>query len=411
MRALTISIVVAMAGAAHAGTRIVVMTDPDDAAALQVALAGRGAEVAPLPEPEGALRFDRAAAAQRTAVAQQATAAVWIEQDPGTAEVCVVSADGRVLRNAPLPIDVGSPRVFAAIAVSLLDELLTPPIEVHVELAPMPAVTPAPASRPTPTTLFESSAVEVRAAAPAVTRRPPMFMVDVGPYFASRGMKFNYDLATNSPPPSYPASGINGIQIGAAVFPLPRDARGMSGPGLSFSMSHSVSASLTAMDDTGYADYTVDDTAWDVGLHYRYRSDLFAFDGSVAIGNVATSIIDLPASIELPDTSYKYVAAGLHVDLDVAPGASIGFGARYLGVMTSGDITSIDWYGPASAYGYALDAGFIVPILGPIYGRGSLTYRSEHLDFEGDGAVTRAHSVWSADDTTIVGSANLGVKF
>jgi hypothetical protein len=106
--------------------RIVVMIDPVDASALSVALAGRGAELLPLPHPEGTLRLDRAAIAQRTTVSANAQAGVWIEREAGGAEVCVVSADGRMFRHAPMPIDDSTPRVFAAIAASLLDEVLSP---------------------------------------------------------------------------------------------------------------------------------------------------------------------------------------------------------------------------------------------------------------------------------------------
>ena len=116
-----------VAATAFAETRIVTMTDPADAGALQVSLAGRGAELAMLAVPEGELRLDRAASVQRSIVAANAVAGVWIEHEAGSAEVCVLSADGKTFRHAPLPIDdAGSPRVFAAIATSLLDEMLAP---------------------------------------------------------------------------------------------------------------------------------------------------------------------------------------------------------------------------------------------------------------------------------------------
>jgi hypothetical protein len=139
-----------VATTAHAGTRIVLMTDADDATALQVALAGRGTEISTFPAPEGVLRLDRAAFVQRSTVDARAVAGVWIEQELGSAEVCVLSADGKVFRHAPLPIEAGSPRVFAAIATSLLDEILSPQdempainVDVHVDITPPTASGPA----------------------------------------------------------------------------------------------------------------------------------------------------------------------------------------------------------------------------------------------------------------------------
>jgi hypothetical protein len=93
-----------------------------------------------MPAPDGALRLDRAAVVQHTALEARAMAGVWIEIDQGSAEVCVVSADGKQFRHAPL--DSAAPRVFAAIAASLLDEILVPPevampsvnVDVHVDI-------------------------------------------------------------------------------------------------------------------------------------------------------------------------------------------------------------------------------------------------------------------------------------
>ena len=120
-------------------------------AALQVALASEHVEVAVQPErPAGALRLDRAATAQRVAMSMNADAGVWI--DGG--EIWVVSADGRYVRHAPVPGDA-SPRVFAAIAASLLDELLVPPesqavgVDVHVDVTP-PVAAPVIAAPPPP---------------------------------------------------------------------------------------------------------------------------------------------------------------------------------------------------------------------------------------------------------------------
>jgi hypothetical protein len=131
---------------------VVVMTEREEMpAALQVTLAAQHVEVTVQPEsPAGALRLDRAATAQRVAMSVNAEAGVWI--DGG--EIWVVSADGRYVRHAPLPSDA-SPRVFAAIAASLLDELLVPPeagavgVDVHVDVAP-PVAAPVVAAPPTP---------------------------------------------------------------------------------------------------------------------------------------------------------------------------------------------------------------------------------------------------------------------
>lgn len=186
MRASVLVVCIA-AHAAHADTRIVVMADPADVSALQVALAGRGTEIATRPVPEGALRLDRAAAVQRTAMDAQAIAGVWIESAPGLTEVCVVSSDGKQFRHAPLPADLDETRsrVFAAIATSLLDEVVASPAEppapnvgVQVDVVP-PA--PVPAAEPPPRAANVSApGLAITAPAPVVDRARDR-VVEVGP--------------------------------------------------------------------------------------------------------------------------------------------------------------------------------------------------------------------------------------
>ncbi len=150
-------LLVLLSSVAMAGNRVVVMTDAARAEALGVALAGRRVEVATQPSsPEGALLLDRAAVVQRAALTSEADAGIWIDLDAMGAEVCVVSADGRYLRHAPLPSNA-TPRVFAAIATSLLDELLAPPeggpqvnVDVHVDVQPGLTAPVAEIAPPTP---------------------------------------------------------------------------------------------------------------------------------------------------------------------------------------------------------------------------------------------------------------------
>ena len=163
--------------AASAST-VVVLSDPQNApalgSALQVTLAGRGVAIATLPAPDGALRMDRAAAAQHAAISFNADAALWIDRDVDATEVCVVSADGRFFRHAPLPVGEGdTPRMFATIATSLLDELLSSAdapavdVDVRVRVEPhgAPSVTPivaqAPTAPPAPRAHMDHALVEI----------------------------------------------------------------------------------------------------------------------------------------------------------------------------------------------------------------------------------------------------------
>lgn len=189
MRGILLVLCVLAAVPAHAGI-VVVMTDrpAELGAALEVALANRRVDIARLPSPGGDLRLDRAAAAQRAAVAAGADAAVWIDTD-GSTDVCAVSSDGRQFRHAP--IGEVSPRMFAAIATSLLDELLAPPeaardisVDVRVNVGPGTAPVAAPSPRvatiaPAPPANVDSAQV-IAAAHPSDARRART-LFEIGP--------------------------------------------------------------------------------------------------------------------------------------------------------------------------------------------------------------------------------------
>jgi hypothetical protein len=186
---------VASLGVAHAGrTTVVVMAAPDRSAALdsalEVTLAGRDVAIASAEPPEGALRLARAAVAQHAAVSLGADAALWVDREAGSIEVCVVSPDGGYFRHAPIASE--SPRAFAEIAASLLDELFAPPegvnvhVDVHIDGAlagatalPMAAVAPL---APPPPALAPPTAIA--STAPDLRPRAGRTLLEIGPAFA-----------------------------------------------------------------------------------------------------------------------------------------------------------------------------------------------------------------------------------
>jgi hypothetical protein len=178
MRA-ALALLIAMSSTAYAD-RVVVMTNDDMSSALELSLASRHVEVATAAVPEGALRLDRAAAVQHAAMTSDAGAGVWIDAN----EVCVVSADGAYFRHTPLPVDA-SPRVFAAIATSLLDELLAPPVvnvEVNVNLGP-------------PATVITDHPALVAQPAPQVTDRSKHTLLEFGPTLSPATYGVELELA------------------------------------------------------------------------------------------------------------------------------------------------------------------------------------------------------------------------
>jgi hypothetical protein len=182
MRVIVAILGVVIATQIASADAIVVMAEPQAQldSALRVVMVPRRVDVIGAPVPAGALRLERAAVAQRAAMQLGAHAAVWIDD----AEVCAVTADGRDFRHAPFPAEAASPRAFAAIATSLLDEMISPEpwaqgFDVNVTVTPhgdrVAAVGPPMLDAPGLTTTV------VTAAEPDVRAHSGRVLVEVGP--------------------------------------------------------------------------------------------------------------------------------------------------------------------------------------------------------------------------------------
>jgi hypothetical protein len=245
-----------------------------------------------------------------------------------------------------------------------------------------------------------------------VPRSTPRFAISLGGYLSSRGISFEQD-PNSSQNLDYPAQSDAGLAISVEAYPWPlkKQDGGLSGLGFSFAIAHSIGSTFAAMDSSGYGDFTMNHSQWDVGLHYRYPLDIITFDGSVSYGNDTHTIEDLATDIVIPDTSTTYLSAGGHLDLFVTDRSSIGFGAKYLYVLDTGDISSEDWFGSGSAWGLMLDGDFVIPLPANLYVRGDLEYRRVSIDFEGSGVQAQNFGLWTSTDTSITGYANLGINF
>ena len=249
---------------------------------------------------------------------------------------------------------------------------------------------------------------------PRVLKPAPKIMISAGGFLSSRGMTFEQNPPdSKKAPPEYPASGVNGISIAAAVYPLPvnkLDTR-PSGLGFSFALEKSLGAQLSAFDPNAntYGDYTMDHTAYEGAIHYRYPIDIVSLDGEVNYGKYGNTFSELP--IEIPDTEYQYVGLGGHVEVNVTDRTRVGFGARYMYLLSAGDVSDEMWYGAGTSSGLALDASVQIPLGDLLYLRGELDYRRVALDFEQSGNVSNDLDISRIVDSTIGGSIHIGVAF
>ncbi len=245
-----------------------------------------------------------------------------------------------------------------------------------------------------------------------VSHDTPKIRVDAGATIGSRTLWVgaeNQDNVTQY-------SGVSDKQIGvsAAIYPFPwRKKDGvLSGPGVSFAVDQSVGSTVTFDDLDTVGDYSINRHGWNGAFHYRAPlGSYFTIDGEVGYGSQTYLIEDAPATFEVPDTSYHYLHAGGHLDMAITDRASVGFGGKYFHVLDSGDLSSVDWYGPGRTSGFALDGNFVVPLPARMYVRGELSYTRFKTTFDGVGEITEAEGVYEAVDSTVAGSVKIGIQF
>ena len=240
----------------------------------------------------------------------------------------------------------------------------------------------------------------------------PRFDIRVGPFVAQRGMRFSNDPESRNAPPEYPGQTLRGISAHAGLFSA-HDARTdrFAGFGVTFDGALSVGSTFDAMDDTGYGAYSIEYTSLEGAVHYRVPVDRFTFDASVSVGRTSYQIVDLPESIQVPDTAYGYVGAGAQAEAHVARDIRLGARASYQQLTSGGDIMHEDWYGAGTGHGVTLAAEATLPLSRGLYLQAGIEHRRFKIDFTGSGMLSEQWGVWDVTDTTLAGSAQLGATF
>jgi len=245
-----------------------------------------------------------------------------------------------------------------------------------------------------------------------VPQKTPRFMIDGGGYYSSRSLIWDADPDSNVM--QFAGVSSKGLGVNAAVYPFPTKQMdgGLSGIGFTGSLHHSAGSSVIFPDTDTVEEYVINQNGWELGAHYRAQlNGLISVDGGAFYGNQTYEIVDASPNFEVPDTKYSYLGASAHLDLNITDHATVGFGARYFTVLDSGDLQSVDWFGPADAHGLGLEASFQIPLPASLYVRGQLSYQRISLDLSGGGTITDMENVTSGTDSTITGNVNLGIAF
>jgi hypothetical protein len=244
------------------------------------------------------------------------------------------------------------------------------------------------------------------------SRETPRFAVSGGVGWRSRSLTIGAEFPEGVT--QYAGVPDKFLAVSAAVYPFPwkkRDGQ-LSGVGFSFAIDQSIGSTVTFDDSETVGEYAIDQHGWNAAVHYRAPlSPYVTIDGEVGYGRRSYLLNDAPMSFEVPDTSYHFLHAGAHLDLSITGRASVGFGGRYFHVLDSGDLSSVEWYGPGRTSGLGIDGHFVVPLPAKMFVKGELAYTRFATSFDGVGVITEEEGVYEAKDSTVSGSVKVGIEF
>ncbi len=327
--------------------------------------------------------------------------------------------EDRLAALTPPPPPDPSPRIY--ISGDKPTPAAPPPATPATEqqIGPEPAPAPAAPTPPAPTVVATAKPADLE------LTNPPWFPRDVkaAPQQTERyrvgfgvGWRSRSFVPADEEGGSTPYTGVPDkfIAVDAAFYPFPwkkYDGK-LSGPGFQFAVDQSIGNTVTFDDGEEVGEYNIDQHGWSAGFHYRAPlGEYFAVDGELGYGRRTYKLDDAPETFEVPDTSYHYLQAGAHFDLAITDRASVGFGGKYFHVMDSGDLTSVDWYGPGRTGGLSLDGNFVVPLPKKLFVRGDITYTRFKTTFDGVGVLTEEEGAYEAVDSTVSGKVQFGISF
>lgn len=296
------------------------------------------------------------------------------------------------------------------------DDGETVEVSAKPKAKPETVATAEPAARPPCLDIFGDCSVDpaerIGEKKPHKPVPTPRFRFDGGGYFGSRTLHFQADLIENIT--QYDGVSSKGLAVGGTVYPFPlKKVDGqLSGIGFSLSLYHSAGSVVGIDTDDTTGDYAVNQNGFMAAIHWRQPlGGLVHIDGEVGYSQDNYIIQDPPEGYEVPDTAYRALHTGAHLDLNITDFATVGFGGRYYLVTDAGDLTDTEFYGPGKTNGLSLDTNFVVPLPKNLYVKGALEYKRYKTSFAGGGLITDDEDVFDGTDSVINGSVNLGIQF
>jgi hypothetical protein len=254
--------------------------------------------------------------------------------------------------------------------------------------------------------------------------------VDVGSSVSTRNLTFTFTpelAADNLQPQPFKPGPVAGAHVETDIFPFAfsdPDNPG-AGIGLSFEFDQVLSSKVqTSLEPNAIG--KVKQLHFLVGARYRLLLGHSAASPTITFGAgygrrqfiVVSGLMDRNASLDLPDTDYKYLAPMFGFRIPLGSSFALVSTNEIMLVSDAGRISDSDQYGRAKVFGIDVQAGFDIVLKNRFAIRLMAEYAQIGYVFTGGGEKARNRDLQPASvdiggalDRTIGGIATLGVLY
>jgi hypothetical protein len=250
--------------------------------------------------------------------------------------------------------------------------------------------------------------------------RPGERAVDfaLGLSFNARRMTFSHEANLGNRPPPYKGVPVAGALIDATMYPLAIGHK-RSGMAKNFGLVVLYDKVLKINSEQGNVIYPTTQSRWAVGAALRYPLGKLTLGGVLRYGGQSFTIQQVQGQmpVDTPNVSYKMFEPMVTLRYEATPKVILNANVGVLAIQDTGQIQTMEHYGPASVLGIDLDVGGDYLVTKSLFVRAALRFETIGYTFKGGAAKTNMRDsdpeqdVFGARDSYYGGAISLGYLY
>jgi hypothetical protein len=243
----------------------------------------------------------------------------------------------------------------------------------------------------------------------------PVARVDAGLSYAARYLKFDVAAdSTNRPPKVFTPAGAGRFE--GELYPVGLSNRNspLAGLGVFGEYDKTFGLSIDVPNTMGKS-VTIDQSHYAVGALYRVPVGKAAISAGVGYARrhyiADRSPLANPAQLDTPDVDYAAVAPRLGGRAQVGSSVALFAETSAMLVMSAGQISTTDSYGPGTVFGIGGNGGIDLAFSKQIGLRVAAEYNQVNLKFKGTGTLASTRKVSGAADRDFGMTATLAAWY